>query len=256
MRFGHNNHFVPREETITETILMDLVENYSNRIRLIKFTGPQETVTGADWEWHFFGQTQAFSMRIQAKKLNTDNLRYETIRHRPKGSRTFQINSLINNALVSNPRCFPAYVFYNYWPGNPPFESPICRSTVPRSILRGCTIASAIDIKRFHKQSTTNLADVNNVSIPWICLFCPLHIDRAHTVFDGSDWLPQYVRKACINLVKGKKKSSDMSKYVPDCSERNRAIALSNFDSRENIKGLAGRVAFFQESKDANKVKS
>ncbi|QII03866.1 hypothetical protein BH92_27835 (plasmid) [Rhodococcoides fascians A21d2] len=60
------------EETITETVLLDLKIRLPN-LRIATHTHMTESSSGADWEWWIEGDTRWFGMLVQAKKLHAIN---------------------------------------------------------------------------------------------------------------------------------------------------------------------------------------
>ena len=104
------------EETITETILLDLQIAYPGHVRVIAFNKIQEANTGADWLWSFINVSgsQSFTMLVQAKRLEDAEQIYSGI-NRYIGKRsppTRQIDQLLATAKAQG---VPAlYSFYNH----------------------------------------------------------------------------------------------------------------------------------------------
>ena len=240
LQFGHFNNFVPREETITEVLLMDLIRKYPHRIKINKFNVHEEKNFGADWEWWFIGQSLVFRMRIQAKKLNSFSLNYDHLDYPTDKTKPRQVDALITEANKANPRRFPAYCFYNYWPANPRFAGPNCGATFPRDVIRGCSIASASKVKKLLANSKTDLANVSADSDPLICMFCPRFGNEIRMSNDDPNWLPTIIRESCLRL-------KEKEEVVPECSDESISTALNSLNHTENIEGLAGIAAFLQE---------
>lgn len=105
------------EETITETILMDLALSFPGRLSVLQFTKPSEGKRGADWAWLFRDQTGGFNLPllVQAKSLDRLDVEYPEIkRHvgKSKPPPVRQIDTLIDTAQNWG---WPAiYAFYNH----------------------------------------------------------------------------------------------------------------------------------------------
>lgn len=174
MKKAHNLGISPNEETITELNLVELGTKYPNQIKTQnKFSRYQESKTGADWDWELWlGSGNLWlPLSIQAKKLNPKTLKYEELNYQPQKSPMTQMDTLINNSLLSMPPKIPIYVFYNYWDSKK-FHSPWLYPLFPRSIhALGCGISPALTIKFSNKRSN-KLADISKVMYPWNCLIC------------------------------------------------------------------------------------
>lgn len=103
------------EETITETLLLDLRLALGGYLEVEPFTKYQESRrTGADWEWWFcdgVGQ-RMYGMRVQAKKLKVKSgTPYYDFAYKPKLSTKRQVDRLISAADSDG---LPAvYAMYN-----------------------------------------------------------------------------------------------------------------------------------------------
>src|SRR5690606_2439034 len=60
------------EETVTETILLQLAESFPGQISIVPFNKRQEGRVGADWAWAFMSADGAhvYPMLVQAKALD------------------------------------------------------------------------------------------------------------------------------------------------------------------------------------------
>jgi hypothetical protein len=102
------------EETITETILLDLKLKYPGKLEIIPFTKPTEGKIGADWEWCFASHDHQFFQRmlVQAKVLDDPETEYAHIDRKIGNTGIRQIDRLID---TSHRRGVPAvYAFYNH----------------------------------------------------------------------------------------------------------------------------------------------
>ena len=104
------------EETITETILLDLKTQYPGNVKVVAYNKPQEAKTGADWIWSFVSadRSRSAAMLVQAKRLEDAELEYPGI-NRNIGKRVppvRQIDQLLDTARRLG---IPAvYAFYNH----------------------------------------------------------------------------------------------------------------------------------------------
>jgi hypothetical protein len=163
------------EETITETILLDLKTLYPGNVRVVAYNKPQEAKTGADWIWSFVSadRSRSATMLVQAKRLEDAELEYPGIK-RNIGNRTpsvRQIDQLLDTARILG---IPAiYAFYNHV-SNSSRVPQTCRSlkpTDPNQIFCfGISLAEASIVERTlpDEQFDTHC----NHSIPLHCLLC------------------------------------------------------------------------------------
>ena len=165
------------EETITDSILLELAkQNYFN-IRILQTPKPKETIQGTDWEW-FVGSYRYGWMRyaIQAKKLNPNSHRYDNLNHKvgQPPNEDYQINLL--RAFASANGAVPLYNFYNYYPKVTEADHWQCSKTFDRELL-GWTFTTLTNVEtaintlgsrtfdKIHQLKTT---------LPIRCLFsCP-----------------------------------------------------------------------------------
>ena len=73
------------EETITETNLLEIRRRHPGRVHIHTFPKPKEARNGADWEWHLVGRKWTLKMRVQAKRLQRDDVL--KVKHEVKSSR-------------------------------------------------------------------------------------------------------------------------------------------------------------------------
>ncbi|WCM29031.1 hypothetical protein NDN01_09130 [Sphingomonas sp. QA11] len=147
------------EETITESNLLELRRRHPAIITLHTFGKKKEAKNGADWEWHIIGRARSFGMRVQAKRLQQDNVL--KIPHVVKSTKAEQINLLIDDAKKHG--LMPVYCFYateaqrTKWkatsaPGGlSPFEF-------------GCLLTSAHKVKA---KMPKTLSAIESDCVPW-----------------------------------------------------------------------------------------
>ncbi|ESZ60191.1 hypothetical protein NL532_25805 [Mesorhizobium sp. C120A] len=158
------------EETITETILLDLQREHPEEVRLRAFTKREEKNNGADWEWWIGRPGRWLGMRIQAKRLALPREEFKQLQSygRKNGSPP-QIDVLIAEAAKHslNPgyclyihsrkwptlRAWPVYGFVGGGPLSP----------------QGCLLASANAVKATGSNALTRIAPV---AVPWHLMVC------------------------------------------------------------------------------------
>jgi hypothetical protein len=104
------------EETITETILLDLKTMYPGYVQVVAFSKTQEATTGADWLWSFVSADGTYSMTtlVQAKRLEDTEQVYRGIA-RQIGKRTPPVRQIDQLLITARSQRVPAiYAFYNH----------------------------------------------------------------------------------------------------------------------------------------------
>lgn len=96
------------EETITESNLLELRRRHSDVVHLRTFSKFQESKNGADWEWYIVGKIRSLAMRVQAKRLQRNNVL--RIRHAVGQTGKQQRELLIDTAEADDMR--PMYCIY------------------------------------------------------------------------------------------------------------------------------------------------
>ena len=96
------------EETITETNLLEIRRRHSDRIFVHTFPKWAEAKTGADWEWHIVGRRLTARMRVQAKRLQRNDVL--SVRYKVGSSGKQQRDLLINGAGADGMK--PVYCIY------------------------------------------------------------------------------------------------------------------------------------------------
>jgi hypothetical protein len=158
------------EETITETILLELKAEHPAEVSLCAFTKREEKKNGADWEWWIGRPGRWLGMRVQAKRVALP--REEFKRLQTYGSRKgapSQLDVLI--ASAARDRLNAAYCLYVHskkWPtlGAWPLFRP---SPVNSLSPKGCLIADARAVKASRSNALSKIAPV---ALPWHLLVC------------------------------------------------------------------------------------
>ncbi|MBB3034687.1 DUF6615 family protein [Alteriqipengyuania lutimaris] len=163
------------EETVTETLLLDLESEYPGSVQVVAFNKTQEAKTGADWLWSFVSAdgNRSLTMLVQAKRLEDAEENYPGIKRnigrRPPPVR--QIDQLIATATAQG---VPAlYAFYNHV-GQASRVPKTCRSLVsgdPDHVHGfGVSLADAHLVQAALPDETFDTH--RSHSIPLHCLLC------------------------------------------------------------------------------------
>lgn len=163
------------EETISETLLLELAIRNQTEITILPFNKREEGLNGADWEWCFLDPVTRTNQRmlVQAKLLDDKDQVYSHIDRFIGSSGIRQIDRLMEN---SRNREIPAlYVFYNHLndPGRLPQRS-ACRACVE---CWGCSVALAEAVAANLASSSSpmkskSFEEIKLLSQPWLCLLC------------------------------------------------------------------------------------
>jgi len=229
------------EESATDINLLELQMRHPYEVRTQKFTKPTEARIGADWEWWLGSEGYWLGLRAQAKKIDSQNLRYPYLDHRSRHGR--QIELLISNSLAGNPPTIPIYILYNYWDSGR-FDPPWLCPTYPKiPQMLGCGLCEAVAIKSIVDRGRNELKDIAQMMYPWSCLICCAGFSgddsrlpyRAFSFLTGA--YEKYAREA--NFVPYKKE-----KYVSEKAPKYVFKVLEGVKlSKEEWKGIkAGRI--------------
>lgn len=156
------------EETLTDLLLYMLMESHPSQLAVHKFTRHAERKSGADWEWALGGYGGWFRMRVQAKKLNPERERFESLMPYRGNQRTRQVNSLLRHARTDG--LYPAYCFYATHVNGTPARSPCACDG--RLELMGCMIADAKLVRQLILRRQVSHSAVASISMPLHCLVC------------------------------------------------------------------------------------
>lgn len=158
------------EETITETILLDLATQNRAEIQIQPLTKYQESQIGADWEWCFYneGGNRFFRTLVQAKVLDNLDAEYAHIDRKIGNTGVRQIDRLLR---VARDRGVPAlYVFYNHLADVSRVPVKTCQCYECRDCW-GCSVALATDVEAHLPDKSFDT--LRKISMPWLCLLCP-----------------------------------------------------------------------------------
>lgn len=160
------------EESVTETVLLDLKLNYPGKIWIVPFNKREEGRNGADWEWCFASEDERsfLPMLVQAKVLDDNENSYNHISRTIGNSGVKQIDRLLE---TSRKRRVPAtYAFYNHLSDESRLPRP-CGSLIhsdSQSEPWGISIADAESILNILPDQTFDR--ISKMSKPLHCMFC------------------------------------------------------------------------------------
>lgn len=151
------------EETITETNLLELRRRHPKCVHVHTFPKHIEAKKGADWEWYIVGDKLTAKMRVQAKRLqNNDVLK---IKHKVASSGKQQRALLIDEAHKDKMK--PIYCIYCTEPQRTLWTEKTTTSLGYESYHMGCLLADASDVPL----STRRLGEIEQECKPWHYLF-------------------------------------------------------------------------------------
>lgn len=171
LEFAHRKsvHVSYGEETITEQNLLEIRRRHKWRTCIKTFSRQQEGRNGADWEWHLIGRAHTLKMRVQAKRVRSDNrLR---IKHKVKSTGSQQRSLLITAAKQADMK--PLYCIYCTNDQRCIWDNPVSIKGIG-SFETGCLLADADHIP----ETTTRLCQVERHCIPWHYLCTLRYLSR------------------------------------------------------------------------------
>lgn len=196
------------EETITETLLLDLRVSLGCLLEIEPFTKYQESRrTGADWEWWFCdgaGQ-RMYGMRVQAKKLKVKaGVPYYDLSYKPRLSNRRQVDRLIS---ASERDGIPAiYALYNGPDLDLSCFAWTCCTEPKAPRVFGVSLLSGDAALRLADSGDTSLSQAGSFSRPWSCAaLCPtpLRFSEASPFWPdgGPDSLSLYAADLVTDLI-------------------------------------------------------
>ena len=111
LAFSHRGNVLVSygEETITESNLLEIRRRHPEHVYIRTFTKAEEALKGADWEWHIIGRKRTAKMRVQAKRIQCNDIL--RIKHKVASSGIQQRQLLIDGAIEDNMK--PVYCIYS-----------------------------------------------------------------------------------------------------------------------------------------------
>lgn len=170
MKLGHDTKIDVAEESITDWNLLKLQVNHPHEIRTQKFTKPVEGREGADWEWWLGEDDLWLGLRVQAKRIDSDQLRYQYLNHKTRYGN--QADLLIDYAGKSQPPRIPVYVFYNYWDSDKFDPHWLCPAHPKKLEMLGCGVVEATLVRSILARGHDDIQTLSSVMYPWSCLVC------------------------------------------------------------------------------------
>lgn len=197
----------PSEESITdERVIVPLHDIPSKYLTTKLYNKRQEGLNGADWEWVFLSKERdkCFSIRVQAKVLNPNDLVYHELHYKKKNGR-YQSDVLIEEAKKSN--ALPLYCLYNYFENIEKDDLWTCHCNYSAYDYYGCTLIDAAKVRAFRADNRKSLDDLKSYMLPMHCaITCKM---------DNSLSLPERVRQYW-NVVMGNERPPEKEKERDD----------------------------------------
>ena len=188
------------EETVTETVLLDLATEHPLDIQIIPLNKREEGKIGADWEWLFFSRDNKKFVRslVQAKVLDDSDNEYAHIDRTIGNTGIRQIDRLLERA---NGRGIPAlYAFYNHLRDPSRVPTNACAFFACTECW-GCSVAPADHVRAY--LPSKKFDDLRLISMPWHCLLCP------ETDVDDQATIPE---KAAAGLLRLYRRAAERTK--------------------------------------------
>ena len=152
------------EETITEANILEIRRRHPDIVRVRTFPKRIEAHTGADWEWHIIGRRRTLKMRVQAKRLQCNDVL--KISHKVKSSGEQQRDLLVAGARAAGMKA--VYCIYCTEPQRK-FWKKFHAPPGYRSFQTGCLLADAT----YLLPTTRKLEEIEEKCKPWHHLFAP-----------------------------------------------------------------------------------
>lgn len=190
--FMRDAPFSPREETITESLIVEMARQNIPGSVIAKSTPVEERHRGHDWSWAILTSQGWVHLMVQAKKLRIEAApRYPELAY---DDGLDQAQRLVDAARGLG--ALPVYAFYN-GPANGveaagapvELEYGACgRHRLVRASFagkapwecgaspQGVALAHGQDVRDYvagEGKAKTNRAEVNEHAMPWECFFCP-----------------------------------------------------------------------------------
>lgn len=163
-----------RETTLTDYVVLRLLEDCRSLVRVWTFTQIAEAKTGADFEmWMGDGPRGWVGLRVQCKALSP-NGQFDELHRKHPVTGAYQCDQLIASARRT-PGCFPVYLLY-VGPRSSPLRRDRGYPCLPCSCYRfnrgevGNWWLSAYQVKMLYPRRS--LPDLLPYMRPWYCVAC------------------------------------------------------------------------------------
>ncbi|MCY3757336.1 MAG: hypothetical protein OXG96_06395 [Acidobacteria bacterium] len=167
------------EETITEGNILEIRRRHQDIVRVHTFPKHVEARTGADWEWHIIGQRRTLKMRVQAKRVQCNDVL--KISHKVRSSGEQQRDLLIAGAHAAGMKA--VYCIYCTEPQRK-FWKEFHAPPGYRSFQTGCLLADATHLL----PTTKKLEEIEERCKPWHHLFAPVGLIQEESEFFPVYW--------------------------------------------------------------------
>jgi hypothetical protein len=156
------------EETITDLLILELKRLHPREIFCQTFTKPQESMTGADWEWWLTDPSRSrwLGLRVQAKVLELKSDSFAHLHYKSKRGRAYQTTRLKRAAEADG--LAPFYCLYTHAPA------------AAKGWLRfgsaagyGCSLLPVKHVEKLRRRGKrTDFSSVMAEAVPWSMLVC------------------------------------------------------------------------------------
>ena len=176
IRLSEKLHIRQGEETITDTILLEIERQRYPNIRVIQTPKHLEVEKGTDWEWYVGANRYGWvRFAIQAKKLKVASGRYESLSDRAGTSPTADLQAkVLRDYADANAGVIPLYSFYNYFPSATQATHWHCPLTFEQRLL-GWTVTPLRIVEHAlvtHGGKSFDAIHRRTNTLPVRCLFC------------------------------------------------------------------------------------
>ncbi|GEM49780.1 DUF6615 family protein [Deinococcus cellulosilyticus] len=169
---AHELDFALGEETLTETLLLQLKRMKNPAIQVVPYNKTEESLNGADWEWWIQDGSSYHRVAVQAKKISR-NGRYKSFIHEVGAAKTPQIHLLRTYALANG--ALPLYCLYNHHPKAKADHLNCLRGKQKDLTQLGCTLmpidAADLVYSKTLKPEFIAIHEHSINPVPWRCLF-------------------------------------------------------------------------------------
>lgn len=239
-RLGESKKYSIRlsEETITENNLYYLKVRNPNFIRIAQPSKKVEGKEGHDWEMWVISRQQTIGLRIQAKKLNLDNMTYPELDRRAadySSSKKYQVDLLIESSLRNPDKItrLPLYVFYNHWNSSIFSYNSNCYFHRQPSLM-GCGLTLAHYVKSAIQNKKKDLASLSSKMYPWSCMFCHVPTLQVQGPISLAEQVYNFLyAKFGDNDVEYFKKELLLTENLPSYVEKMKETKLTNEEFEE-----------------------
>jgi len=208
---AHKNGFPFGEETITETILLDLKANHPDKLFIQPFSKRRERWNGADWEWWIGKDGNWIGMRVKAKRVALPDEEFHELFYKSKSGPKRQIEYLIDAARADGLAPIYALYVHSFYEARLASQVRHCDPNWHEPFHQyGCLVAHAQDVKR---RASLKLSEIADFSFPWHLLVCHC-LPSVRGPSGPADFAEELLRQSGEEEALGPDERSE--RYVPE----------------------------------------